>query len=181
MFLVLAANPILATGGQLAGIIICFYILIFVMLALVFNLVMAFAMGWIREKIELLKKLRPMIESINESTEAVSQGVEPAAYENTAIRTVATIPARVNAADKKVDQAADRVADAVIEFRARTVQAQTIVKAFFLPGLTKRSASGKQREIAGPDQRLEEIRAAEIAAKAPTEPGTVQPASTQQP
>jgi hypothetical protein len=44
---------------------------------------------------------------------------------------------QVSAIEKKVEPGADRVADAVIEFRARTVMVQGVLKAFFLPGLTK--------------------------------------------
>jgi hypothetical protein len=53
---------------------------------------------------------------------------------------------------------ADRVANAVIEFRARTVQAKTIVKAFFLPGSMKQelaSTTGEQGyEIKSPGYRM---------------------------
>jgi len=53
---------------------------------------------------------------------------------------VAEVPWLVHTIDKQVDQGSERVTKAVIEFRARTVQVQTIVKAFFLPGLVKREA-----------------------------------------
>jgi hypothetical protein len=38
------------------------------------------------------------------------------------------------------------VADVVIEFRARTVQAKTILKAFFLPGLTQKKQEAPVQE-----------------------------------
>ena len=44
---------------------------------------------------------------------------------------------QVNNVEKKVEPVADRIADGVIEFRARTVMAQGMLKAFFLPGLVK--------------------------------------------
>ncbi|HEY6287003.1 MAG TPA: hypothetical protein VIX20_15175, partial [Ktedonobacteraceae bacterium] len=39
--------------------------------------------------------------------------------------------------EKRVEPVADRIAGGVIEFRARTVMAQGMLKAFFLPGLVK--------------------------------------------
>jgi len=44
---------------------------------------------------------------------------------------------QVNNVEKKVEPVADRITDGVIEFRARTVMAQGMLKAFFLPGLVK--------------------------------------------
>ena len=69
--------------------------------------------------------------------------------------TVASLPANVHAIDKKVEQSTGRAANAVIEFHARTVQVQMVVKAFLLPGLMRRkptipSADGVL-EVKGPD------------------------------
>lgn len=135
--LVLAVNPILAAWGQIAAIVICFYILVAVLIAFVFNAAMAFGFAWVREKAELIKLLRPYVESVNKTSEAAIKGVPPAENENQVVRAVAQVPMGVHTIDKKVDQASDRVAKAMIEFKARTVQAQTIVKAFLLPGLMK--------------------------------------------
>ena len=44
---------------------------------------------------------------------------------------------KVNNIEKKVEPVADRIADGAIEFRARTVMAQSMLKAFFLPGMVK--------------------------------------------
>jgi len=44
---------------------------------------------------------------------------------------------QVNNVEKKVEPVADRITDGVIEFRARTLMAQSMLKAFFLPGLVK--------------------------------------------
>lgn len=138
MHMVLAVNPTLAAWGQLAAIVICFYILVFVLIAVAFNVGMSFGLAWVREKVELLKLLRPYVDSVNKTSEAAVQGVPPVENENKIVQTVAEVPVRVHTIDKQVDQGTERVAKAVIEFRARTVQAQTIVKAFFLPGLSKR-------------------------------------------
>jgi hypothetical protein len=44
---------------------------------------------------------------------------------------------QVDSIGKIVEPVADRIADGVIEFRARTVMAQGMLKAFFLPGMIK--------------------------------------------
>jgi hypothetical protein len=131
--LVIAANPVLALVGQIAAIVICLFVLIFVLLAVAFNVVMSFAMAWVREKVDLIKMLRPTVESINKASESVSQGVATTANENAVVRQVASLPAHMHTLDEKVGRSTDRVAKAVIEFRARTVQVQTVVKAFLLP------------------------------------------------
>lgn len=131
---VLAANPVLATLGQIAAIVICLFVLIFVLLAVAFNVLMAFATTWISEKVNLIKMLRPTVESINKASESVSQGVAPTVNENAIVRRVASVPANMYAIDKKIEQSTDRITNVVIEFRARTVQVQTVLKAFLLPG-----------------------------------------------
>src|SRR5437588_5887597 len=138
MQLAIAANPILAMWGQIAAIVICLFVLIFVLLAVAFNVLMAFGMTWVREKVDLIKMLRPTVESINKASESVSQGVAPTANENAIVRTVASLPTNVHAIEKKVQRSTDPAANVVIEIRARTVQVQTVVKAFLLPGLMRR-------------------------------------------
>lgn len=143
--LVLAVNPILADWGQIAAIVICLFIFVFVLISLVFNIVMTFGLSWVRQKSELVKMLRPTVASLNKVTESVTQGVPPPENENALVRTVASLPARMQTVDKQVEQASDRVAKAVIEFRARTVQAKTMLKVFFLPGLERKPlAAGKE-------------------------------------
>jgi hypothetical protein len=156
--MVLAVSPVLAAWGQIAAIVICFSILVVVLIALVVNLGMAFGLAKGHEKADLLKLLRPYVESVNKTSEAADQGVPPTENENKIVRAVAEVPARTHTLDKQVDQMADRVANAVIEFRARTVQAKTIVKAFFLPGSMKQelaSTTGEQGyEIKSPGYRM---------------------------
>lgn len=135
---VFAVNPILETGGQIAAIIICLFIFIWIVVSLALHFALAFATTWVREKSELIKVPRPQIESVNKATEAALDGVEPTSLENPVVRTVAEVPERVQQADQKVDQVGDRVAGALIEFRARTVQAQTILKAFVAPRSVRR-------------------------------------------
>ncbi len=161
---VLASGPApweqaLATGGRIAAIILVVELLFFVVIALALNVGLTFAFGWVREKAELVKKLRPVVDSVNAKTEAAIRGTlsaggasdiiklpaETADTINTAMHTVAQIPAQAHAVEEKIEQGSDRVAHAVIEFRARTVMVQGIVKAFFLPGLTIR-----QRRLPAP-------------------------------
>ncbi|HEU5227071.1 MAG TPA: hypothetical protein VFU49_04600 [Ktedonobacteraceae bacterium] len=143
--LVLAVNPILAAWGQIAAIVICIFIFVFVLISLVFNIVMTFGLSWVRQKAELVKMLRPTVASLNKVTESVAQGVPPSENENALVRTVASLPARMQTVDKQVEQTSDRVAKTVIEFRARTVQAQTMLKVFFLPSLARKPlAEGKE-------------------------------------
>jgi hypothetical protein len=161
MDVALAANPIesaLALGGQLAAIVICLYIVVFVIITLGFNFAMALGLDWLRQKVELMKMLRPAVESVNKSTEAAEHGVPATTNENAIVRTVASIPARVQGVDKKVDQISERVASTMIEVRARTVQVKTIAKAFFLPGLMQRkprSPLGEEgREFESPGYQM---------------------------
>jgi hypothetical protein len=130
---ILAVNPVIASLGQVAAIIILLFVFVFVVIAVAFNLAMAFGLAWVREKAELFKLLRPSVDSINKTSESAIQGTPPAASENAIVRTVAQVPAQVSAADKKVVQVSDTVAEKVIEYRARTMQAKAIVSTFFAP------------------------------------------------
>ena len=139
--LVFAVNPILATAGQIAAVIICLFLLILVLLAVAVNLGMAFGFSLLRDKIEVVKKLRPYVESINtETKETVRNNALPEESENPVARVVANVPLQMNKIDQKVEQTSDRVANAVIEFRARTEQAKMMARAFFLPGSLKQRA-----------------------------------------
>ncbi len=131
-------NPLLESVGQIAAVIICVFALVFIILAVAFNLAIAFGMSWLSEKIQMIKLLRPTVESVNKATESTLQGIPPDRHENAIIRTAASIPATLQNVEKKVDESTDKVADAVIEFRARTVQIKTIVKAFLLPSSMRR-------------------------------------------
>ncbi len=135
---VLASSNPLPPLGQGAAIVLLLYFLILVLLGLGLTLGLMFGLGWVREKTELIKRLRPTVESVNHTTEAAVQGDQYALVDqqNKVIRTVAEVPARAHNIEQKIEQGSDRVAGAVIEFRARTQMAKAIVKAFFLPGLT---------------------------------------------
>lgn len=147
MFFTLASDP-LAAWGQAAAILLVIELFFFILIGLALAAAAMFAFGWVREKAELVKKLRPYVDSVNTTAESALTGTLPPAQpnENKVVRTVAQIPAQVKEVDKKVEQGSDRVANAVIEFRARTVQAQTILKGFFLPGLARRQLHEPMKE-----------------------------------
>ncbi len=140
---VLASSNPLPPLGQGAAIVLLLYFVLLVLLGLGLTLGLMFGLGWVREKAELIKKLRPTVESVNTTTESALQGNMPAATANSnkVIRTVAEVPARAHDIERKIEQGSDRVAEVVIEFRARTQMTKAIVKAFFLPGLTHRQPS----------------------------------------
>lgn len=130
----LDANPIIAAGGQIAAIILCIFLLVSVILMVAINLGLAFLLAWIREKANAIKLLRPTVDSVNKSSEAALQGKEIEAIEESKVaRTVATVPGSVYSIDQQVTQISSKVANATIEFRARTAQAQAIVMAFLVP------------------------------------------------
>jgi hypothetical protein len=135
----LASDP-LATGGQIAAIIVLIFLVAFILIGLALALVLLLGMAWVREKIELIKRIRPVVNSVNTNVQAAIDGTLPAprADENKIMRTAEEIPAYTHTLEQKVDQGSNRVAGTVIEFRARTMMAQTMLKAFFLPGLTNR-------------------------------------------
>ena len=145
---VLASGPtstlehVLAPWAQIAAIILVIELFFFILIWLALNAGLTFLSGWVREKAELIKKLRPVVDSVNATTEAAIKGTLPpaGASDNKIVRTAAEIPARASSIEKKINQGSDRVAAAVIEFRARTVMVQGIVKSFFLPGLNKPTA-----------------------------------------
>src|SRR5215472_3630842 len=109
-------NPWLETIGQIAAIIICLFVFVFVLLSVAFNLAMVFGMSWLSEKIRVIKLLRPTVESVNKATESALQGTPPDESQHRMIRTAASIPTTVHNLEKKVDQGTEKVADAVSSF-----------------------------------------------------------------
>lgn len=138
-------NPILATGGQIAAIIIGLYALIFIVLTLAFGFAMDVGFTWLRDKVNLVKMLRPTVDSVNKTSEAMVNGAQPPANGNKIVQVVAQGPAEVHKLDKRVDQTTDKVAKAVIEFRARTIQVQTVAKALFAPNMLRHELEAHDR------------------------------------
>lgn len=139
----------IAPWGQAAAIIILLYVFISIIMGLILTALMMFVFAWIREKSEVIKTLRPSLEQLNQALLASRRGEElPAELaDNKLARVVAKVPQMANTmssgmhtVEQTVDQGSERVASAVIEFRARTQMVKGMAKAFFLPGLNKRRA-----------------------------------------
>jgi hypothetical protein len=151
------ADSTLALWGQIAAIILSIYMLVLLLIGLAFSALLMYGATWVRIKAELVKKLRPTVNSVNAAIDTPSSETLPAVVEhdNKLVQAVHAVQSaqvvqkakvaekQIDTIEKKVEQGADRVADAVIEIRARTVQAKGILKAFFLPGLTKQ----KRRDV----------------------------------
>jgi hypothetical protein len=140
--MILASDP-LAPIGQAAGIILALYTFVSILIGLALAAGLMFGLAWVRKKSELVKKLRPMVDKVNTTTQSAMSGTLPPAKPDDKqidkiARIVAEGPMVVQNIDKQVDQGSERVARAVIEFRARTMMVKTIAKAFFLPGLMRR-------------------------------------------
>lgn len=134
----LDATPIIAMGGQIAAIILCIFFLITIILMLAVNLGLAFVLAWIREKANAIKLLRPTVDSMNRSSEAALQGKEIEAIEESKVaQTAAALPGSVHNIDQQVNEVSRKVANAAIEVRARTAQAQAIVMTFLAPNASR--------------------------------------------
>jgi uncharacterized membrane protein len=168
--LVFAVNPIIATIGQIAAIIICLFVFIFVLVALAFNLAMAFGLGWVRDKANLIKMLRPVVESVNKASDGAVHGGDPEENQNVVVRTVATVPMQMNAIDKKVEQTSDRVANVAIEVRARVEQGKAIARAFFRPTRREPSSQLDGQSIGDKSPAYKKVNPEEIVV-APTKKG----------
>jgi hypothetical protein len=150
MLYLLASDP-LAAWGQAAGILLAVYMFVLLLIVLALSLLFMYAFAWIREKSELVKKVRPTVDSVNIALESKSDETLPAIVDHSnrlaqAVYTLQSVQLVQKAKDaqrqasnieQKVEQGTGRVAGAAIEFRARTVMVQGMLKAFFLPGLTK--------------------------------------------
>lgn len=150
MYIFLASDP-LSVLGQISALILLIYLFVLILIGLALALVLLIGMTWVREKVSYIKKIRPTVDSVNTTTQSAINGTLPEVGdgENKIIRTAAEIPAYTHKAETKVDQGSERVANAVIEFRARTMMAKGILKAFFLPGLTHQPQSQLEQEVVG--------------------------------
>lgn len=140
MQVLLASDP-LAMAGQIAAIVLLLFMLINILVGLALAFALLLGVSWVREKAALLKKLRPVVDSVNMTSEAAIRGEEPLPIGNGTTtdkiaHAAALVPKYSHTVEQKVEQGGDRVAGAVIEFRARTVMVTGTLKAFFLPGLT---------------------------------------------
>jgi hypothetical protein len=147
-------NDLLTTLGRIAALVLIIYVFLFAVLFFVASLLLLYGNAWLREKIGLLHQLRVIVENVDTAIHSPSSETLPATLETDnrlgqalqAIHMVQSVHVveiakntqkQADSIEKMVEPVADRIADGVIEIRARTVMAQGILKAFFLPGLIK--------------------------------------------
>src|SRR6266567_4932880 len=154
LLLILADEDLLTTLGRIAALVLVIYVFLFAVLFFVGSLLLLYGNAWVRDKVGLLRQLRSAVESIDAAihtppTESLPASLETDTRLSQALQAIHMAQSvqvveiakntqkQVNNIEKKDEPVADRIAGGVIEFRARTVMAQGILKAFFLPGLVK--------------------------------------------
>jgi hypothetical protein len=154
MLLFILADDLLTDLGRIAALVLVIYVFLFVVLFFVASLLLLYGNTWLRQQIGLVHQLRSIIENIDTALHAPSSETLPAALEPDnrlgqalqAIHMAQSVQVveiakntqkQVDSIEKRVEPVADRIAEGVIEFRARTVMVQGMLKAFFLPGLIK--------------------------------------------
>src|SRR5215467_9644002 len=154
LHVILADEDLLTTLGRIAALVLVIYVFLFAVLFFVGSLLLLYANAWVRDKVVLLHQLRSIVETIDTvlhipPNESLPTALEPDNRFGQVLQAVHTAQSvqvleiarnaqeQVNTIEKRVEPVADRIADGVIEFRARTVMAQSILKAFFLPGMVK--------------------------------------------
>ena len=154
LLFILADDDLLTTLGRIAALVLVIYVFLFAVLFFVGSLLLLYGNAWLREKIGLLHQLRSIIENIDTAIHSPSSETLPATLETDnrlgqalqAIHMAQSVQVveiakntqkQVDSIEKRVEPVADRIAEGVIEFRARTVMVQGMLKAFFLPGLIK--------------------------------------------
>ena len=159
LLLILADEDLLTTLGRIAALVLVIYVFLFAVLFFVGSLLLLYGNAWVRDKVGLLHQLRSIVESIDTvihtpPNESLPTKFEPDSRFGQVLQAIHTAQAvqvvdiakntqkQVNNIEKKVEPVADRIADGVIEFRARTVMAQAMLKAFFLPGMVKLKPRG---------------------------------------
>ena len=154
LHLILADEDLLTILGRIAALVLVIYVFLFAILFLFGSWLLMMANVWIRDKALQLHQLRSIVESIDTAIHTPPNESLPASLESDsrfsqALQVVHRAQAvqvveiakntqkQVNNIENKVEPVADRITDGVIEFRARTVMVQGMLKAFFLPGLVK--------------------------------------------
>jgi hypothetical protein len=154
MLLFIPSADLVAQLGQIGAIIVALYFFLIVVILIVVSLLLVYLNAWLRQQVRLVHQLRSIIENIDTALHAPSSETLPAVLEPDnrlgqalqAIHKVQSVQVvqlaqntqkQVDSIGKRVEPVTDRIADGVIEFRARTVMVQGILKAFFLPGLIK--------------------------------------------
>jgi hypothetical protein len=156
----LLLSDVLAPWGQAAAIILAIFLFVNILIGLVFTAAFAFLFAWVREKAELLKKIRPNIDIVNKAIETPESVFPVGDTQQKLVQVVQRVQAievpqkleqvqhQVSSVSAQVDKGADRVAETMIEIRARTEMVKGFLKAFFLPGLTdRRSIEARPRAL----------------------------------
>jgi len=154
MLLFIVSGDLVTDLGRIAAIILSLYLFLFVAFFFVVAGLLLYVSTWLQEKVELLHNLRSIIQNIDTAIHSPSSETLPATLETDnrlgqALQVVHMVQSvqvvekakntqkQVDSIEKRVEPVADRIAEGVIEFRARTVMVQGMLKAFFLPGLIK--------------------------------------------
>ncbi len=154
LLLILADDDLLTTLGRIAALVLVIYVFLFAVLFFVGSLLLLYGNAWVRDKVGLLHQLRSIVESIDTAIHTPASESLPANLETDSrlgqalqaihmaqsvqvVEIAKNTQKQVVNIENKVEPVADRIADGVIEFRARTVMAQGMLKAFFLPGMVK--------------------------------------------
>lgn len=140
--------------GQIAAIILALYFFLIVVFLLVASLLLLYLNTWLRQQAGLIRQLRSLVVNIDialhtPDSETLPATLQPDNRLGQAIQAIHRVQSaqvvqiaqntqkQVDSIGKRVEPVADRIAGGVIEFRARTVMVQGMLKAFFLPGLIK--------------------------------------------
>ena len=146
----LVLSDALAPWGQAAAIILAIFLFVNILIGLALTAGFAFLFAWVREKAELVKKIRPNIDIINQTIETPESVFPVGNTQQKLVQAVQRVQSlevphkleevqhRVQSISVQLDKREDRVAETMIEIRARTEMVKGIAKAFFLPGLTNR-------------------------------------------
>jgi hypothetical protein len=154
MLLFILADDLLTDLGRIAALILVIYVFLFVVLFFVSSLLILYGNTWLRQQVRWLHQVRSIVENIDAALHAPSSETLPAVLEpdnslGQALQVVHKVQSvqvvqiaqntheQVDSIGKRVEPVADRIAEGVIEFRARTVMLQGMLKAFFLPGSIK--------------------------------------------
>ena len=154
LLFILADDDLLTTLGRIAALVLIIYVFLFAVFFFVASLLLLYGNAWLRDKIGLLHQLRVIVENVDTTIDSQGKEALPASSESykrldqalQAIHVVQSVHVveiakntqkQVDSIEKRVEPVADRIADGVIEIRARTVMVQGMLKAFFLPGLIK--------------------------------------------
>lgn len=170
----------IAGWGQAGAIVLAFYLFFSIVISLALTAALMFALVWIRSKAELIKKLRPNVNELNQALVAGQKG-DPLPQElahnriaqaaSQVPRIAAQMPAAASSVEQKVERGTDRVAEVVIELRARTEMVKGMARAFFLPGLTRRTRQVAPVEQAAVEREIEREQVQSVGE--PTKPEVV--------